>query len=301
MENISISALEPIVKIMRRNLMQVQTVDYHSANSPALFTQSLVETGFGIVKNHPINQQLIEQAYRDWHHYFLLDGKEQQEFLFDKKTHDGHIPLELSETAKGYNIKDIKEFYHYYFWGRCPSYLQEVTHSLYTQLISLAAELLRWIEENTPTTISKNFSMPLSKMIENSPNSLFRIIHYPPLTGNEQEGAIRAAAHEDINLITLLPAATAEGLQVLTKNNQWLDIPCHADTIIINTGDMLHECTEGYYRTTTHRVINPKGEKAKQARLSMPLFLHPCDQVVLSKRHTRKSYCEERFKELGLL
>lgn len=281
--------------------MQVQIVDYQSASSPAKFTQSLVDTGFAVVKNHPIKNALVEQAYRDWHAYFLLDQQQHAPFLFDKKTHEGHIPLELSETAKGYDIKDIKEFYHYYFWGRCPENLKSITHSLYLQLVTLAEELLQWIEGNTPAEISKNFSMPLSKMIDKSPNSLFRILHYPPLTGNEEARAIRAAAHEDINLITLLPAATADGLQLLTKENNWIDVPCNPETIIVNIGDMLQECTNGYYKSTTHRVINPAGEKAKQARLSMPLFLHPLDDVILSKRHTRKSYCEERYTEIGLM
>lgn len=281
--------------------MQIQTVDYTLANSPALFTQSLLDTGFAVVKNHPIQKALIEQAYRDWHQYFLLDRKQQEPFLFNKETHEGHIPLELSETAKGYKIKDIKEFYHYYAWGRCPENLKAVTHALFTQLITLAAELLQWIEDNTPAEVSKNLSMPLSKMIENSPRSLFRILHYPPLSGDEEPNAIRAAAHEDINLITLLPAATAEGLQVLTKENQWLAVPCDPNTIIVNIGDMLQECTAGYYRSTTHRVVNPQSQKSNQARLSMPLFLHPADDVVLSKRHTSKSYCDERYQELGLV
>jgi len=280
--------------------MKLQTVDYTDTSASKNFTQSLVDTGFGIVKNHPIDMKLVEAVYAGWKDFFAWPQEKQEPYLFSKDTHDGHIPLELSEVAKGFELKDIKEFYHYYTWGRCPDELKENTQKLCQQLSSLAGTLLQWIEDNTPEHISKNLSMPLSKMIEDSPNSLFRIINYPPLTGTEEPGAIRAAAHEDINLITLLPAATAAGLQVLTKENEWLDVPCAADTVVVNIGDMLHECTEGYYHATKHRVINPEGEQANEARLSMPLFLHPRDEVVLSKRHTRKTYCEERYKELGL-
>lgn len=281
--------------------MQLKTVDYTQATAPSVFAQSLVDTGFGIVKNHPIDMKLVEAVYAGWKDYFSWSKDRQEDFLFNKETHDGHIPMELSETAKGFSIKDIKEFYHYYAWGRCPESLKENTQALFDQLNELAATLLQWIEDNTPEHITKKLSMPLSKMIEGSRNTLFRIIHYPPLTGNEEEGAIRAAAHEDINLLTLLPAATAAGLQVLTKEGEWLDVPCAADTIVVNIADMLHECTDGYYHATKHRVINPTGPHANEARLSMPLFLHPRDEVVLSERHTRKSYCEERYKELGLL
>ena len=89
-------------------------------------------------------------------------------------------------------------------------------------------------------------------------------------------------------------------MQVLSKSGDWIDVAGGHGNIIVNSGDMLGECSDGYYRATTHRVVNPEGEAAKQARLSMPLFLHPRDEVVLSKRHTASSYRAERFKELGL-
>ncbi len=282
-------------------MTDLKTVDYRDPKAPEIFTQSLVDTGFGIISHHPVDYDLVKHVYKQWQDYFHWDKTEQQPYLFSQKTHDGHIPMDLSETAKGHDIKDIKEFFHYYRWGRCPQSLKTDTQKLYEQMTQLAATLLNWIEKNTPEHITAKLSMPLSKMIENSPNIMLRIIHYPPLTGKEQPGAIRAQAHEDINLITLLPAATAEGLQLLTKENQWLDVPCEPNTIIVNIADMLHECTNGYYHATTHRVINPEGKKVSEPRLSMPLFLHPRPEVKLSERHTCKSYSEERYKELGLL
>lgn len=208
--------------------------------------------------------------------------------------------MSLSETAKGYDVKDIKEFFHYYPWGRCPDHLKQITQELCQQMTLMAETLLQWVEDNTPSEISRNFSMPLSDMIKNSEKTLFRLIHYPPLTGHEDKNAIRAAAHEDINLLTLLPAATAEGLQVKDAQGNWYDVSCDKTRIIVNIGDMLEECTAGYFKSTTHRVTNPVGEKAKQSRLSMPLFLHPREDVRLSQRHIARSYLDERYKELGL-
>ena len=105
---------------------------------------------------------------------------------------------------------------------------------------------------------------------------------------------------QDINLLTLLPAATASGLQVKHSSGDWWDVPINPSWIIVNAGDMLQECTDYYYPSTTHRVLNPTGDEAKKSRLAMPLFLHPCGEVVLSKRHTAQSYRAERFAELGL-
>lgn len=166
---------------------------------------------------------------------------------------------------------------------------------------SLASELLGWIEDNTPEEIRRGFSMPLREMVRDSQETLLRPIHYPPLTGGEEDGAIRAAAHEDINLITLLPAASAPGLQVLGSNGEWYEVPCDLGSIVVNNGDMLQMCTDGLYRSTTHRVVNPAGPESTMPRYSMPLFLHPRPDVGLSKQHTAGSYLTERLREIGLL
>ena len=137
-------------------------------------------------------------------------------------------------------------------------------------------------------------------MIKDTPNTLLRVLHYPPLTGEEEPGAVRAAAHEDINLLTILPAANEPGLQVQEQNGNWLDIPADFGHLIVNIGDMLQEASGGYFPSTSHRVINPSGRNAKKSRISLPLFLHPRDEVILSEKHTQKSYLLERLRELGV-
>ena len=113
-------------------------------------------------------------------------------------------------------------------------------------------------------------------------------------------GSVRAAPHEDIGLMTLLPAATAKGLQVQDASGQWHEVPCDHGTIVINTGDTLAAITQGYYQATTHQVVNPEGESANKPRLSMPLFLHPRDDVKLPDGRTAVDYLMQRLREIGV-
>lgn len=282
--------------------MNIQVVDYQSKNAPELFTRSLKETGFGVLSNHPIDPALVDDVYALWHAFFHSDAKHNPDYLFDAQDHSGFISTALSETAKGFEKKDLKEFYHYYHpWGRIPPMLAEKTQQLCEQLIEMGATLLKWVEENAPANIKATFTEHLTDMINGSQKHLFRLINYPPLTGDEPAGAVRAAEHGDINFLTLLPAATAGGLQAKDSQGNWVSVPCDPGWIIVNVGDMLEECTGGYYPSTLHRVVNPEGEAAGTSRMSMPLFLHPRDEVQLSQRHTAKSYREERYRELGLL
>jgi len=159
---------------------------------------------------------------------------------------------------------------------------------------------LKWIDAHTPKNIRSCFSMPLYQMSNNSKTNLLRIIHYPPIDSNVEKGAVRAAAHEDINLITILVAGSQSGLQVKTKDDQWLDVECNPGWIVINSGDMLSECSGGYFPSTTHRVINPIEDEKKLSRYTMPLFIHPRDEVILSKNYTARSFLDERLREIGL-
>lgn len=278
--------------------MDVQVVDYQDPDAAAKFTQSLHQTGFGVLKNHPISQALVERIYATWLDFFNADDKHQ--FAFSKETQDGYFSTAISETAKGAQQKDIKEYFHVYPWGRIPEALKADAMSYYTQANALAAELLGWVEQHTPPDIARGYREPLSNMIKDSRQTLLRVLRYPPLTGNEPAGAVRAAAHGDINLLTILPAANEPGLQVMGTDQQWRDVPCDFGTLAINIGDMLQEASQGYYPSTQHRVLNPTGEGAKRSRVSLPLFLHPRSDVVLSDRYTAGSYLDERLRELGV-
>ena len=273
----------------------ILTIDYQSSNFGTEFTTSLKHTGFAIIKNHPISKDLISDIYSEWKLFFSSEHK--HDYLFDKIKQDGYFPY-LSEHAKGSNIKDLKEFYHIYSWGRYPYQISKKTNDLIIQFKSIAEKLLFQIHKHSPDEIKDYFSIPLDTMIQNSGQNLLRVIHYPPLLGSENSKAIRAAAHEDINLITLLVAGSEPGLQVLSQDGDWIDVSTSPDYIIINVGDMLQECSQNFYPSTTHRVINPSAQNI--SRYSMPFFVHARDEVVLSKNYTAKSYLEERLKEIGL-
>jgi isopenicillin N synthase-like dioxygenase len=286
-----------VVSSHREGLMQVLQVDHRAKDAAARFERSLRETGFAVVTRHPVPAATIDAAYAEWEAFFR--SHEKHRYTFDPQRQDGFFPFR-SENAKGHVQKDLKEFFHVYPGTTLPAGLSGATRELYSSLSSLAGELLGWIEDHAPAPVREGLSMPLREMIRESPQTLFRILHYPPLTGGEEAGAVRAAAHEDINLITLLVAATAPGLQVKDASGAWWDVPADPGSIVVNSGDMLQMATGGQYRSTTHRVVNPTGDGARRARLSMPLFLHPWPHVRLSATHTAGEYLDERLREIGL-
>lgn len=279
--------------------MQVLTVDYASSQAPKLFSQSLKETGFAVLQTHPISSDLINEAYQQWRDFFFSDMTQKESYLFQRSTQDGYFPFQ-SENAKGRKISDLKEFFHIYPWGRIPPGLRDISLEIYQSLQKLSAELLQWIENFLPSNVAQQLSMPLRDMITDCPQTLLRVLHYPPLSHTVEEDAVRAAPHEDINLITLLPAATAPGLEVLDTQGRWHAVSCDSGSIVVNVGDMLQMCTQYYYKSTTHRVVNPKGSSENNSRFSMPLFLHPRRDVRLSETHTAIEYLHQRLREIGV-
>lgn len=274
---------------------KILTIDYHSSNFGSDLTTSLKNTGFAVIKNHPISNSLITEIYSEWQTFFNSDSK--HNYLFHPIKQDGYFPYR-SENAKGQKIKDLKEFFHIYNWGRYPSEISNQTNVLISEFKKMANNLLVEIHKYSPAHIRELYSIPLNKMIEKSNQNLLRIIHYPPFKKEEYPNAIRAGAHEDINLITLLVAGSEAGLQVLNRQGDWIDVSTSAKYIVVNIGDMLQECSNGYFPSTTHRVINPSAQNV--SRYSMPFFVHAKDEVILSKKYSAKTYLEERLKEIGL-
>ena len=277
--------------------MNTLTIDYKDKNFNKNFVKSLHETGFAIIKNHAISHKLIDKVYLDWDIFFKSDDK--HNYLFDYEKQDGYFPFR-SENAYNRKKKDLKEFYHIYqSWGRYPKSISKDTMVLYDELKKLGATLLQAIDKHSPDNISDNYSEPLYKMFDNSFQNLMRVIHYPPILKTDHHEEIRAGAHTDINLITLLVSGSEPGLQVKDKEDSWIDIKSKKGQIVVNIGDMLQEASSGFYPSTYHRVVNPKSSQNK-SRYSIPLFLHPRPDVVLSSRYTAESYLLERLKEIGL-
>jgi len=276
--------------------MSVQVVDYRDADAPQRFVESLRATGFGVLTHHPIERALVDGIYAEWLHFFETDAK----FAYpsSEDSHDGFFSTAVSETAKGHQHKDIKEFFHIYPWGRYPAEVSGAARDYYGRARELAQQLLGWIDQGVPAEVRAGFSMPLPQMIVDSQMSLLRVLRYPPLNGQEPAGALRAAAHEDINLLTVLPAALEPGLQVQDSAGLWHDVPCDFGTLVINIGDMLQEASGGYLPSTTHRVTNPTGPSRFNSRISLPFFFQPRDEVRLSPRYLAGQYLHERLRQL---
>lgn len=285
--------------------MHVEKINYQNASAGADLVRSLEQTGFAVLDNHPIPPAQIKAIYQAWEGFFKDPAK--QDYLYDPKTQDGYFPY-LSENAKGVKAKDLKEFYHVYPWGKVPESLSKITFDFYDAMFNLAHELLGWIDQNSPAEAKKHYSEPLANMLKGSNQSLLRILHYPPLEGEVEAGAIRAAAHEDINLITLLVTGSAPGLQAKDNQGNWHDVPCDESMITINSGDMLKLASGNYFPSTTHRVVNPDlgagnngGGIKNTSRFSLPMFAHPRPEVYLGEGMSAGDYLNKRLQEIGLI
>lgn len=290
--------------------MELKPIDIAQPGACVDFDNSLRETGFALIdlKSKEF-ADLLDRVYAEWSAFFGDPIKHKYDFKL-LGGQSGYFPFR-SENSKDSQIKDLKEFYHLYKstevphipeqWARLGKLgFSSATWEMRDWLVALSETLLMWLDLCGDFHDKFTGSEKLMDMISGSEQTLLRVLHYPPLNGDEEPGAVRAAAHEDINLLTLLPAATTSGLQVLTKEGTWYDVPGEKGLIIVNAGDMLQEATSGYYKSTTHRVVNPAGEAAKLSRYSLPLFLHPRPDVRLSTRYTAGEYLDQRLKELGL-
>lgn len=271
-------------------------VDFQAPDAPARFTRSLRETGFAVLVNHPLPWTLVEQIHREWS--ALFDSPAVGTYEVEPGGQEGWFAPNKSETAKGNTVRDLKEFFHVYDWSRYPSEVSDAALRYRAVATDIATTLLGWVEAHTPADVASRFSQPLSTMLDGSRRTLLRVLRYPPLTGDEPEGAVRAAAHEDINLLTVLPASDEAGLELLGTDGEWYAVPCDPGSLAVNAGEMLQIASGGWYPATTHRVVNPVGEAARRPRMALPLFLHPADDVLLTPDRTAASFLAERIAEL---
>ncbi len=282
------------------------------------------EWGFAGVRNHGIPQELIDNAYQAFQRFFALpEAVKKQYHIEGGGGARGYTPYGV-ETAKDSKHYDLKEFWHIgrdiprssayakdmpeNVWPREVPEFKQYGQALYQALDQLGSHMLR--------ALALHIGLPEQYFADktNQGNSILRPIHYPPITADNIPN-VRAGAHEDINLITLLVGASAEGLEVLSRKGEWVAYTADEDTIVVNIGDMLQRLTNHVYPSTTHRVVNPPGEKARQPRYSTPFFLHPNPDFVIDvlpstitadnpSRYpepiTAQGYLEERLREIKL-
>ena len=280
------------------------------------------EVGFVAVKNHGVSDELISDLYKYVQEFFSLPLDHKKKYEIAELAGQRGYTSFGKEHAKGSDAPDLKEFFQY---GQIPrdnykeeEYPANVQVGEVKPFNNTFDDAYRAFEKSG-TALLQAIALYLGMdehyfddYVHNG-NSILRAIHYPPIT-KEPASAIRAEQHEDINLITLLVGASADGLEILTKQGEWIPVTSLPDQIVVNVGDMLQRFTNNKLRSTTHRVVNPKRELWHTSRFSIPFFLHPrssmslrCLESTVDAAHpkayddtTAGEYLDERLREIGL-
>lgn len=281
------------------------------------------EIGFVALKNHFLSDELVEELYKEVKSFFELPLETKQKYEIDGLAGQrGYISFG-KEHAKGKKEGDLKEFWHF---GQEPSkdanlteeYPDNVQVEELKDFNHTGMEAYRMLEK-TGIYVLRALALYIGldehyfDHWASNGNSILRPIHYPPIQ-EEPKGAVRAGAHGDINLITLLMGASTGGLQVLRKDGEWIDAVPREDELVINVGDMLERHTNNKLRSTIHRVTNPPKEQWDQPRYSIPFFMHPrsemkldCLEECIDEDHPKQyeditagEFLHQRLVEIGL-
>jgi isopenicillin N synthase-like dioxygenase len=282
------------------------------------------EIGFVSLRNHFLDDRLVEQLYKEVRAFFALPDSVKRSYEIEGLGGQRGYVSFGKEHAKGKKEADLKEFWHF---GQEPdedanlpeNYPDNVTVTELPDFNSVGMQAYRMLEK-TGIYVLRALALYIGieenyfdRWVANG-NSILRPIHYPPIT-SEPQGAVRAGAHGDINLITLLMGASTGGLQVLRKDGQWIDAIPQEDELVINVGDMLERHTNNKLRSTIHRVVNPPREQWDQPRYSIPFFMHPrsdmklnCLEACIDADHpkayediTAGAFLNQRLVEIGLI
>jgi len=312
-------------KIPSLDLRDFLSEDPHrKAEFIQLIGKAFQEIGFCAVKGHLLSDDLVERLYKQIKLFFDLPDEVKTKYEFPEYSGQRGYVSFGKESAKGSKHGDLKEYWHFgqyieegekgnynYFPNINVDELPEfnkVGKEVYTSLENTAKHILRALA--LYLNIEENY---FDQYIKNG-NSILRPIHYPPILDDPKE-AVRASAHGDINLITLLMGAHGKGLQVQHSNGEWIDAMAGKDELMINIGDMLSRHTNNLLKSTVHRVVNPDRELLKKSRYSIPFFMHPVSEMKLNVLEscinednpksfdniTAGDFLNERLVELGLL
>ena len=283
---------------------------------------ALRDIGFFALQNHGVDYRLIEKAYQISAQFFDLPEAQKRAYEdLEIKGQRGFTSFGR-EHAKDHKAPDLKEFWHVgrelssshrlanvypkNMWPTEIPEFKEVMLELYRQLDVCSMRLLQACSEYIGE--ASDFLPSLAR----DGNTILRVINYPEVSPDRDPQSIRAGAHEDINFITLLCEATAGGLELLQRDGTWLPIHALKGQIIVDTGDMLQNLTNGLLKSTTHRVVNP--DNSRERRFSMPFFVHPRSEVDLSPiprcreltgqtkypNISAGEYLDQRLREIGL-
>ena len=308
-------------------LAQVPLVSMKTqADDPEGFAQALGASfkrfGFAMVSDHGVPDDVVDRAWAVTKAFFALPEEEKRRYFVPGGGGARGLTPFKTEIAKGATHVDLKEFWHVgrelprghrfeelmapNIWPDRPEGFRETFLNLFQALDDAGDRLL--------SAIARYLDLApdwFDHAVKDG-NSVLRLLHYPPVPADAPE--VRAGAHEDINLITLLLGAEEAGLQLLDKNGEWLPVSPPPGAMVVNVGDMLQRLTNHVLPSTTHRVVNPPPERRGHARYSMPFFLHPAPdflikalpQCVTAENPEREppitahDYLAERLAEIGL-
>ena len=284
---------------------------------------SFSEFGFAVIRNHGIPDELIARVETMQKALFALPAEVKMAYAIPGGGGArGYTPFG-KEIAKDAAVHDLKEFWHVgrslpaghpladtmaaNVWPAELPGFRETMEEVYAAFEKAGDRVRRAIALHLG--LAEDWFVPT---VEDG-NSVMRLLHYPPLPEDAPEGAVRAAAHGDINTITLLLGAEEAGLELLTKKGEWLPVSPPPGALAVNIGDMLDRLTNSHLRSTTHRVVNPSGEAARRSRYSMPFFLHfrpdfliePLPQCTAEGDAppppiTAHEFLQQRLREIGL-
>ncbi|MDJ0644988.1 MAG: 2-oxoglutarate and iron-dependent oxygenase domain-containing protein [Flavobacteriaceae bacterium] len=282
------------------------------------------DIGFVALKGHFLSDDLVENLYSEIRKFFALPVKTKRKYEIEGiGGQRGYVSFG-KESAKGKKEGDLKEFWHFgQYVENDPKleaeYPANVTVEELPEFNTVGKETYKMLEK-TGVYVLRALALFLGldehyfDSYAKNGNSILRPIHYPPIT-SEPKDAVRAAAHGDINLITLLMGAQGKGLQVQNHKGEWLDAIAEPDELVINVGDMLSRHSNNRLKSTIHRVVNPPREKWGTSRYSIPFFMHPISEMPLNclencidEEHpklyddiTAGEFLNERLVELGLI
>ena len=283
------------------------------------------EIGFVALKGHFLDDKLVENLYSEVRNFFTLPIETKEKYEIPGiGGQRGYVSFG-KEHAKGRSAGDLKEFWHFGQYVDSNSkyaneYPENVTVSELPNFNSTGKEAYKMLEK-TGIYVLRALALYIGldefyfDAYISEGNSILRPIHYPPITDEPKDGAVRAAAHGDINLITLLMGAQGKGLQVQNHDGQWIDAMAQPDELMINVGDMLSRHTNSRLKSTIHQVVNPPRELWGTSRYSIPFFMHPVSDMKLDclpecvdeknpklyENITAGEFLHERLVELGLI
>lgn len=283
--------------------------------------QAFENIGFVILKGHYLSSEQTDLLYREIKAFFDLGEAQKRTYEIEGLAGQRGYTSFGKESAKGRTEGDLKEFWHFGQYRKKengPVYPDNITVEELPTFNAIGKEIFQTLEKTGQSVlqaIALHLNLPEDYFDDYVAygNSILRAIHYPPIK-TAPKNAVRAAAHGDINLITLLMGAQGKGLQVMTKDGDWIDAIAEEGELIINMGDMMARLTNNKLKSTLHQVVNPPKELWGTSRYSVPFFMHPsanmplnCLEDCVSEAHpkayedcTAGEFLDERLKELGL-